>query len=539
LQLRRIAIFGKPAFSALVLLTVAATKGEDCRMPRPLRLLMIEDSDFDAELLLALMKRGGYEVDHLRVENSEDLRKALKQDWDIVIADYNLPQFDAPAALQILKETGKDIPFLIVSGGIGESTAVAAMKAGAHDYLMKGNMARLVPVVEREIREAENRASKMRTEEALRESELRYRLLWETATDAVLLLNPDAVVEFANPAVERIFGYKPEELVGQDVTILQPYFAAADAEVSWKRFLRIWPAGSAPRTIEATGRHKNGGQISVEIVFSALEMAGRRLFVCFIRDITERKKTEGELMANQEQFRVAHEIQQHLFPKSSPTLDGFDIAGISYPAEATGGDYFDYLPMLNNCIGIVVGDVTGHGIGPALLMAETRAYLRILAKNRDDAGEILTRTNLVLAEDVGAERYVTLIFVRLSPNQKTISYANAGHIPGYLLGANGLPKHMLKRTGSPLGLRAETTYVSSPEIKLEAGDLILLLTDGFEEALSPDEEFFGMQRVLEQIKKNREKPAREIVRGLYEAFRNFTSEEPQLDDLTIVIIKVL
>src|SRR6185436_18081336 len=112
--------------------------------------------------------------------------------------------------------------------------------------------------------------------------------------------------------------------------------------------------------------HKDGSQISVELVFSALEMAGRRMFVCFIRDITERKKTERELMANQEQFRIAHEIQQHLFPKGPPTLDGFDIAGASYPAEATGGDYFDYLPMLHKCIGIVVGDVTGHGIGPAL-----------------------------------------------------------------------------------------------------------------------------------------------------------------------------
>src|SRR4051812_43330186 len=132
-------------------------------MPRPLRVLMIEDSDFDAELLLALLNRGGYEVTHVRVETSSDLRKALESDWDIVIADYNLPQFDALAALEIVKASGKDIPFVIVSGGIGESTAVAAMKAGAHDYLMKGALARLVPVVERELREAENRRSKRNT----------------------------------------------------------------------------------------------------------------------------------------------------------------------------------------------------------------------------------------------------------------------------------------------------------------------------------------------------------------------------------------
>lgn len=507
-------------------------------MPRPLRVLMIEDSDFDAELLLALLERGGYEVSYSRVETAEALRHALPEPWDIVIADYNLPQFDALSALEIVKASGKDLPFIIVSGGIGESTAVAAMKAGAHDYLMKGNLARLVPVVERELREAENRRSKRVTEEALRESELRYRVLWETATDAVLLLTPDAVIEFANPAVKQVFGYPPEELVGQSVEVLQPFFETLNPEINWKRFIRLAHGGKRPGALEATGRRKNGEEICVEIVFSALELAGQRLFVCFIRDITERKRTERELMANQEQFRVAHEIQQHLFPKKSPQLDSFDIAGASYPAEATGGDYFDYLPMLDDCTGIVVGDVTGHGIGPALLMAETRAYLRILARNRQDAAEILSRTNLVLSEDVGEERYVTLMLARLCAADRTLTYANAGHIPGYVLDSTGATKHILKRTGPPLGLRSDATYTRSDEIQLDEGDLVLLLTDGFEEALSPEEEFFGMQRVLDHIKTHQTKPAADIVRTLYHAFRSFTEGVPQLDDLTLVIVKV-
>src|SRR4051812_37175929 len=507
-------------------------------MPGPLRVLMIEDSDFDSDLLLAMLERGGYHVTPTRVETAEGLRKALEQPWDIVIADYNLPQFDALAALEIVKASGKDVPFIIVSGGIGESTAVAAMKAGAHDYLMKGNLARLVPVVERELREAENRRSKRSTEQALRESELRYRLLWETATDAVLLLTPDAIVEFANPAVEAIFGYDPQELIGKSVDVLQPFFEALDPEINWKRFIRLAHGGSAPGTIEATGKHKNGREICVEIVFSALELGGRRLFVCFIRDITERKKTEHELLANQEQFRVAHEIQQHLFPKSPPQLPGYDIAGASYPAEATGGDYFDYLTMLNDCTGIVIGDVTGHGVGPALLMAETRAYLRILARNREDAAEILYRTNLVLAEDVGSERYVTLMLLKLNPAAKTVSYANAGHIPGYIIGRDGATKHILKRTGPPLGLRGDATYTEGAEVQLVPGDLILLLTDGFEEALSPEEEFFGMKRVLDHIKAHQNDPAEQIVRTLYHNFRQFTEDAVQLDDLTIVVVKV-
>src|SRR3954470_13858295 len=207
-------------------------------MSKPLRVLLIEDSDFDATLLLRVLAKGGYQLEHERVETQEQLRTALTRPWDLVIADYNLPQFNAPAALEMVQETGRDVPFIIVSGAIGETTAVAAMKAGAHDYLMKGNLNRLLPVIERELREAHNRAGRRETAEALRESELRYRLLWETATDAVLLFDRHGIIHFANPAVEEVFGYKPSELSGQEVFKLQP------EEIHWsnhggiKRYLK-------------------------------------------------------------------------------------------------------------------------------------------------------------------------------------------------------------------------------------------------------------------------------------------------------------
>jgi len=269
-----------------------------------------------------------------------------------------------------------------------------------------------------------------------------------------------------------------------------------------------------------------------------MQVAAKSWFVVFLRDITERKRAEKELQENQEQFRVAREIQQHLFPKNAPHCNGFDIAGRSFPAEATGGDYFDFLTMLEDCIGIVTGDVTGHGLGPALLMAETRAYLRILAKTNSDAGVILTKANRVLAEDVGYERYVTLFLVRLDAPHRKVAYVNAGHIPGYIFGPSGEVVATLKRTGVPLGLRPDTVYNESPEIELSPGQLFLLITDGFEEAISPSEEMFGNDRVLDVVKKARERSASEIVQALYESFKNFTGSAPQLDDLTAIVIKV-
>jgi sigma-B regulation protein RsbU (phosphoserine phosphatase) len=245
------------------------------------------------------------------------------------------------------------------------------------------------------------------------------------------------------------------------------------------------------------------------------------------------------LRENEEQFRVARDIQQRLFPKAAPALPGFDIGGASFPAEATGGDYFDYLPMLHDRLGVVVGDVTGHGVGPALLMAETRAYLRVLAGRREDAGEILTRVNGILSEDVDGERFVTLFLGRIDPKARTLVYASAGHPPGFVLDQSGAVKATLKRTGIPLGMQSDTHYQPAPEVSLASGDIVLLLTDGIEETSAPDESLFGLERTLELVRANRGKSACEIVQALYETARRFSGGAAQTDDITAIVIKAL
>ena len=131
-----------------------------------LRVLMVEDSEDDAELVLRQLRRGGYEPSALRVDTSEDMNAALdRQGWDLVLTDHNMPSFSSLGALTLMQNRGLDLPFIIVSGTIGEDAAVAAMKAGAHDYVMKGDLARLIPAIERELREAEVRRSRRATEQ--------------------------------------------------------------------------------------------------------------------------------------------------------------------------------------------------------------------------------------------------------------------------------------------------------------------------------------------------------------------------------------
>ncbi len=508
-------------------------------MKPSLRVLVVEDSEFDTQIMITLLRKGGYDVTFHRVEDADSLRAALKeQQWHLILADYNLPSFSAPAALEVLKESGLDLPFIIVSGGIGEDIAVASMKAGAHDYLMKGNLNRLAPAVERELREAANRASQREAKKAVIESELRYRLLWETCPDAVVLVDPDGCVRFANPAVREVFGYTVEEVIGQQIGMLMPERLRSGPLAGFDKFLRGGNARVRLHAVETAGRRKDGTEIPIEVSFGDMVLHEQPRLVGFIRDISERKRAERELRENQEQFRVAREIQQRLFPKGAPECAGFDIAGASFPAEATGGDYFDYLPMPNGKVGVVVGDVTGHGVGPALLMAETRAYLRVLAGRRENPGEILTQANSVLAEDVGSERFITLFLGCIDPAARTFVYASAGHPPGFVLGVDGKVRATLKRTGIPLGMRPDNVFSTAPEIALASGDIVLLLTDGIEEASAPDDSLFGMERILETIRASRESSAQGILQALYEAVRLFSHRGPQLDDITAMVIKV-
>jgi two-component system, cell cycle sensor histidine kinase and response regulator CckA len=179
-----------------------------------LHILIVEDSEDDLLLLLRELRHGGYTPDYVRVETAAAMQAALdRQLWDIVIADYTLPNFSAPEALKLLQQQ-QDIPFIIVSGTIGEEAAVAAMRAGAHDYLLKDNLTRLVPAVERELREAKERQQRLWAEQALRESEERFRQLAENITESVFwMADPRAMkMIYVSPAYENIWGNSCQSL---------------------------------------------------------------------------------------------------------------------------------------------------------------------------------------------------------------------------------------------------------------------------------------------------------------------------------------
>ncbi len=252
---------------------------------------------------------------------------------------------------------------------------------------------------------------------------------------------------------------------------------------------------------------------------------------------SRRHQAERAMLDTSEEFRAAGEIQQRLYPVEPPKLPGFDIAGAVFPAKATAGDYFDYIRMDDGAWAVVVGDVSSHGMGPALLMSETRACLRTLAQSCGDPGEILTRTNLVLAADTGDFHFVTLAMVRIDPGDRSMTYASAGQ-RGYLFHSDGQVS-ILESTALPLGVRVDTVVPCGLQRLLEPGELLTFFTDGVVEAESPGRVRFGYPRALEVIRAEREKPAAGIVAALHNELRDFSHGMPQRDDITIVVVKVL
>jgi PAS domain S-box-containing protein len=192
-------------------------------------------------------------------------------------------------------------------------------------------------------------------------------------------------------------------------------------------------------------------------------------------DITTRKRAEAEMARTAAEFRVARTIQQRLFPSRTPKVAGmdigaatfgYDISGATFPAEAIGGDYYDFIPLPDGGLGIAIGDVSGHGVGPALLMSEARALLRAFAQTEPDVGAILSLVNRVLVPDVEGDRFITLLLARLDPRSRTLVYSSAGHQTGFVIDADGAVKGPLPSTAIPLGIVDDADFPVSPTIAL-------------------------------------------------------------------------
>ncbi|MHB8842897.1 MAG: sensor domain-containing diguanylate cyclase [Candidatus Aquicultor sp.] len=275
-------------------------------MGKPLRVLMVEDSEDDVQLMILALKNGGYNPVYERVETAEAMRSALRErEWDVILCDYKLPTFNGLAAIELLKETELDLSLIIVSGAIGEETAVKAMKAGAHDYIMKDNLYRLIPAIERELKEAGERRARRLAEKQLKESNERFIALFDRLYDAVYIVDFEGKFIEANQVALNMLGYEKADIRTLSITSL---LCEEDLSKGLEDFNEMVKIGIQKEVSEYKLKRKDGTYVAVETKASVIYRDGKPNSVLGIaRDITERKKAEEKLRESEERYRVIFE----------------------------------------------------------------------------------------------------------------------------------------------------------------------------------------------------------------------------------------
>ena len=266
-----------------------------------LKVLIVEDSKIEAKFIANLLKKNGYAIIHDRVETEEEMRGALSErKWDIIISDYQMPDFDGTRALKVFQEHELDIPFILVSGKIGEEMAVDLMKMGAHDYIMKGNTARLVPAIKSHLEEASNRRENKRLEGALKESEAQYRGFFENAHIGIFRCSENGTLLDANRRLANAFGFENPAEFMQSVEVLVPEIH--DVNTRQARTVQLRKMVNESEQFEAAFHRKDGSMLEADMnVWKIQDDPEKPVFLeGTIQDITKRKEMERKLREMEE-----------------------------------------------------------------------------------------------------------------------------------------------------------------------------------------------------------------------------------------------
>jgi serine phosphatase RsbU (regulator of sigma subunit) len=250
-------------------------------------------------------------------------------------------------------------------------------------------------------------------------------------------------------------------------------------------------------------------------------------------------ETRRQLDRVQHDLQTARDIQQALLPQTPPEIPGIAVAGWNKPADDTGGDFYDWVTLPDGRLIVILGDVTGHGIGPALLASACRAYARSGFAAHAELLPALTQINASIARDLDPTRFVTFAGVAYMPGVGELQVLSAGHGPILLYTAATDSFQEIDSQGVPLGILPELVSGPPITIQLQVGDIFLLITDGFVEFENPAQEEFGKKRLEATVRKSRALPPDQIIKALYEAVLAFSNGTRQADDLTAIFIKRL
>ncbi|MCG3138950.1 MAG: hypothetical protein HJJLKODD_02822 [Phycisphaerae bacterium] len=347
-------------------------------------------------------------------------------------------------------------------------------------------------------------------------ADLRFPASKGIAGEAALTLRPVNVPDAYsdprfNPQVDRATGFRTRNLLALAMTGFE---------------------GQLVGVLQLLNKHAgpfSNDDIHLAETLSALAgVAIQRHFL--LQEHAEKQRLERDL-------DLAREIQRGCLPETAPQVAGYDVAGWNKPADQTGGDAFDFIPTAGGHLGLLVADATGHGIGPALMVAGCRAVIRALASTTDELVPIFNRTNSILSEDLHDGRFVTVCFALLDSRRHEVRFISGGHGPLLFYQAATGEYQEIAATTLPLGIVPELPPISVTILPMAPGDIFLMVTDGFMEWQRAGGEQFGTARTMAVIHQHKRQPCIEMIHALHEEVQKFGAGQPQLDDLTAVLIK--
>ncbi len=284
-------------------------------------------------------------------------------------------------------------------------------------------------------------------------------------------------------------------------------------------------------------------QVALPMIFA--NAIGTGIFAYIIHNLmnerknaAEKERYRAELERKKFEIETARNIQRSFLPESNPSIEGFDIAGFTLPALEVGGDFYDFIPISADRWGFVIADVSGKGFPAALFMALSRTCVRAYAVGKTAACDAISMANKLISLDDKSDMFVTLFYAMLDTQNKQLHYVNAGHNPPMVLGRDGSGLVMLAAKGIALGVMPDIT-LEEKEIPLRTGEILLLYTDGVTEAVNLKKEQFGPQRLIKLVQDSRDLSAQEIIRRIEQDVIAFSEGQPQFDDLTLMVVKVL
>ncbi len=387
--------------------------------------------------------------------------------------------------------------------------------------------------------------ARMHFQEALVESEKRIRLIIESSINAIVIMDSYGMVTDWNRRAEKMFGWSRTEAIGQrlDELIIPHRFRHAHRE-GMRTFIKTGNAPIFNKQTEQIALRRDGSEFPVELSVSPLKLGNAYIFSGFIHDISGRKAAEEQIRQSQvslaiaqNEIRIAQQIQATLSPSSQITTDAFEVTGARLTADKIGGDYFDYFFRNKEQLEMVVADVSGHSIGPALFMVETRSAIRAQITQSVTPSDTLGVLNNFLFEDLDKSDYfITLFYLQADIKNKELRFSNAGHPPPLLYSRARQEFIELDAEGLILGIKKDVVF-EEKTLPLDKGDLILFYTDGLIEAENTNREFFGLDRTKAIVKQNSLESPQTIIDSLLSELKQFRQKSSFEDDITLMVFR--